>query len=163
MREIEFRAWHKKRKKMYEVLHLHIKTIMNGGQWVTCKGFDIIEQKDIHIQIQPGDFELLQYTGMKDRNGVKIFEGDIIKLIINWPSLDNEGNEIDSCEKIIIGDVRILPSIGAVIHVSKQSGDNCYTTDIDGKRFENKAKYKNIRSRRCEVIGNIHEHPELLK
>lgn len=56
---LKFRAWHKTRKKMYEVLHLHIGTNDNGGDWATAKGFNIITQQDMHIQIQPKDCILM--------------------------------------------------------------------------------------------------------
>ena len=65
----KFRVWHKKRKKMYEVLHLHVGTYKNGGDWATAKGFNIITQQDIHIQIEPEDCILMQCTGLKDKNG----------------------------------------------------------------------------------------------
>lgn len=77
----KFRVWHKKRKKMYEVLHLHTETLTNGGEWVTAKGFNIITQQDIHIQIEPKDCLIMQCTGLKDKNGLNLlFESDIINM-----------------------------------------------------------------------------------
>lgn len=66
MREIKFRAWNKKYKKMYRVHDLHMANPMNGGIWATVDARDPIGDKDIYIQIQPKDIEVMQYTGLKD-------------------------------------------------------------------------------------------------
>lgn len=79
-----------------------------------------------------------QYTGLTDKNGRKIFEGDIVKHF-NYPE-DNE--------KYMIGCIKWNQDFCKFVKENKNSG--VYNITIN-----NKCIY--------EVIGNIFDNPELLK
>ena len=122
MREIKFRAWCKAKKKLYEVYSISKYEIVV---------YDISNQKEYLCE----DCELMQYTGLKDKNGVEIYEGDVVEMHSKLAHTKTRGGifyEERACA-FMIDD-----------NIFKQYIPITVSDDI-------------------EVIGNIHENPELLE
>ena len=141
MREIKFKAWNKKDKFMYEP-------------------FDIETEGYVEFDFS-GGVELMQYIGLKDKNSVEIFEGDIVsaKTITD----QNTMNEYEYSFGVI--------KFGFYELELNEYSEEVYGYYIDGydeyKRRSGKLdRYSYLRPTNYvdhwEVIGNIYEDKELL-
>ena len=138
MREIEFRAYIKDKKQIVDVIDINFMQETIGYMNKADTKYTYAYFKDI---------ELMQYTGLKDKNGKKIYEGDIVKLKelnynYEWTAIVEFGNPNSE----YVWGWNLKP-------ITKDVGWNldilCWVEMPIGAS--------------CEIIGNIFDNPELLK
>jgi uncharacterized phage protein (TIGR01671 family) len=152
MREIKFRAWFTLENKMVEHEHLSLSYSRDEGfdfafDYLTSFGGE--EQGTLN-------FELMQYTGLKDKNGNEIYEGDILKQTYHIERGNVHDGTYMTFDGHHIGSVVITASKGVCM-----KSPLCYSEETDETNISN--QYKSVAGYRCEVIGNIYENPELLQ
>ena len=165
MREIKFRAWDKDVKKFADMCAIHIDGDIMASSQTFGGMYDFVSDE------MADRIVLQQYTGIKDKNGVEIYEGDIVGEESVYHFLEREGWKAESGAWKIIGEkVKDFTGKGEEKYIAgyrlavvewrdsscgfepfSDSEENCGHCGV-GKRSED-----------VEVIGNIYENPDLLK
>lgn len=123
MRELIFRVWNKNTKMFYGkvtgfTIYHEVLTLYHQD------GFEVMRKCDV---------EIMQYTGLKDKNGTEIYEGDILK-----------------------------ESSGGIFEVVWE--EKYAKFKLDWTRTSPSIQYPEWnRGVEMDIIGNIYQHPELLK
>lgn len=138
---IDFRAWDKKKSEILDVMDIDFSGKKVGVCNIPKRMFKDGRLHTIHsIERDWDEVELMQSTGLKDKNGTEIFEGDIVRWTRLCISFDLETYETRS-DDMEVGWCDYNAGFLA------QDGTSFYKED----------------SSQYEVIGNIYENPELLE
>ncbi len=143
MNNLKFRAWDKKQNKIIPAIHIFV----NGPGVVWINKRDGLE--DIDNLVSTSDFELMQFTGLKDDSGKEIFQDDIVEIQNKNETKTSYISRVEFSYDGAI--VRAHPG-----HIKMGLGSNRRLSEFCDYGFGDKYDVS------CKIIGNIHESPELL-
>ena len=158
MREILFRA---KRTDNGEWIEGYYAKQSNHACFAHELKYQHFIFKDVCLDFNLGglqEFEIIpetvgQYTGLTDKNGVRIFEGDILRGF-EYPFCSNINGEFNYFAEIVWFD----NSSAFGIYTFKNPKSN-----VRGISEGNTDYLEYFNADKWEVIGNIHDNPELLE
>lgn len=131
MRELKFRVWDG--KNMY---------MLAGIDWEGYESNRIESmrlsplkagEELIPTEVEPNEMEILQFTGLQDKNGIDIYEGDILRYVPGY--FESEGGQIENTIDTVIFD----------------TSGFCWNSDELWEMNDY-----------VEIIGNQFQNPELL-
>lgn len=147
MREIKFRAWMSKSKNWANPLNI---VIDGSGAAAYSLGGEINYHSDIEINL---------FTGLKDKNGKEIYEGDIVQ----WFYVDPMGR-LNADTPNGLAPVGFENGQFVLLRKPESQPLTYWCKKTKGKYVSNYGNPTIIEdSTVVEVVGNIWENPELLK
>lgn len=131
MREIKFRAWESLTSTLWQPHEIEVKFINNSHNVAVPRGDGYATYHQ--FENSPHPLILMQYTRLKDKNDVEIYEGDILEGFSVYPTKDTFQSK----------------TLGEVYYSNRGTWDYCsfLLGDINEQ---------------MEVIGNIYDNPELM-
>lgn len=127
----KFRGWHKELEQM-----IYGKEICGHIEYTT----NLIDALNTMLNEDDYDIEIMQSTGLKDKNGVEIYEGDVVHYTSSIM------NKAEWYKKIV------------------RHGSALLMVSFDEKTRDS-SEFLNVLSatKGVEVLGNVYENPELLE
>ena len=132
MREIKFRIWNADSHKMIYIDMYNAKKLN-----------DLLPLYEYSV------FNLMQYTGLKDKNNKEIYDSDIIKVAIDVKELDSS-----------VIHLAVVDFVGGSFVLKNKSKSRGDIRELTFYEFVHEAEEMDIS---FEVAGNIFENSELIK
>lgn len=155
MREIKFRAWDELEKRMWTLEDAGEDSGHGSVQYFSENGsleFGRLESYDTGLGVNSHftKFPLMQYTGMKDKNGNEIYEGDVLEFVYD----ERQGGGYR--RRTINAKV-----VDGVIFEYKTSGYYVLYKSLRGEDVKHRLDWSFVKE--SEIVGNIYENPKLLE
>lgn len=141
MRPIKFRAWDKINEKMYDVTVIDFESesvqVLHFDEWdsvdpKTKKPVRCCFMKKYGKHLSFDDIVLEEFTGLKDKNGKEIYEGDKVRII--WPTSMKDNYKVEW------------------VHRAKAHLGGFQYSEMDNSKYYTGSVDHNV-----EVIGTIHD------
>lgn len=160
MREIKFRAWDRKKQTMFPVHQMQFEKLTDQLSYIS--GVDIHDKdSDFHGDVFYGGsvhkmtgnplqpkFELMQCTGLKDKHGVEIYEGDIVSgKDFSTAMFQHWGADIEDKSEL---------------YFIKYDAASFKLFNLQDRWVAVLDHHVMSHAKDLSVIGNIYENPELL-
>lgn len=154
----EFRIWDKKQKKL---------AYPNDNPYHNMEMVNyLLFVNNSNLEWNINNYEFMQCTGLKDKNGKLIYEGDVVKINENYPDYSII-NDFYKKQNFVVE--YFQPQAVYLLKPSEyedNSGDGIYDLSPNFYEFLNwkpTGKLEENTLQGIEAIGNIYENPELLE
>jgi uncharacterized phage protein (TIGR01671 family) len=130
--QIKYKAWDTDKKEMFDVEYISFNAVKKNGSWLHFIGSSFSDKRETDT------CRLLQFTGLHDKNGKEIYEGDIMRSKNGglWTVEFDYG------------------SFG----ISLKGGHH-----MEGYGDWHSFSTITYQEKQCQIIGNIYEHGHLLE
>jgi uncharacterized phage protein (TIGR01671 family) len=171
-RETKFRAWDPYRKLMFEnvglgpyrdrlIVYINSRQLPNDYDMESLFEGDYAYESDEYENLYATHLVVMQYTGLKDKNGKEVYERDIIQLPYVSPLGEIAGaGGVDERGKVVFAHGAFM------LHMNFEPEARPMTSWIQRAKGNYVSNYGNTTiyddKTLFEVIGNIYENPELL-